>query len=113
MGIPREVDEFEEASVLNARMDTRGSTISEGSTVLSNVSEAFSEALSAISDVFSEFVEATLLPPPRKKRFNPLTCKLQHRIMTDPVIAPDGCTYERSAITNYLNQYGVSPITGE
>jgi hypothetical protein len=33
--------------------------------------------------------------------------------MIDPVIASDGQTYERSAITYILNDTGLSPITRE
>ena len=33
--------------------------------------------------------------------------------MQDPVLAQDGSTYERSAITDYITDHGVSPITGQ
>lgn len=34
--------------------------------------------------------------------------------MLDPVMANDGCTYEREAITAWFQQHGaVSPTTGE
>ena len=32
--------------------------------------------------------------------------------MTDPVMAADGFTYERAAITDWLEQKDTSPITG-
>lgn len=38
-------------------------------------------------------------------------CPITHEIMTDPVIDPDGNSYERSAIENWLQQNGTSPIT--
>ena len=37
----------------------------------------------------------------------PITCEL----MVDPVIDPDGNSYERSAITEWLTKTGMSPIT--
>lgn len=41
-----------------------------------------------------------------------LTCPLLGVIMTDPVIASDGQTYERAAITEYVRLYKSSPTTG-
>jgi hypothetical protein len=41
-----------------------------------------------------------------------LTCPLIQRIMVDPVIASDGQTYEREAITEYVHRYHCSPMTG-
>jgi hypothetical protein len=35
------------------------------------------------------------------------------KTMRDPVVAQDGSTYERSAITAYITEHGVSPITGQ
>ena len=40
-----------------------------------------------------------------------LTCPITGIIMTDPVSASDGRTYERSAITEWLGRNQVSPIT--
>lgn len=40
-------------------------------------------------------------------------CPLLQTTMTDPVIAQDGHTYERSAITEWLNENGTSPMTRE
>lgn len=42
-----------------------------------------------------------------------LKCKITHDIMTDPVIASDGHTYEREAITEWLKNNDTSPITRE
>ena len=33
-------------------------------------------------------------------------------LMADPVIAADGHTYERHAITQWLQQHDTSPVTG-
>jgi hypothetical protein len=38
-------------------------------------------------------------------------CPITLDLMTDPVIAPDGHTYERSAIENWLKINKTSPVT--
>lgn len=39
-------------------------------------------------------------------------CPISHQLMTDPVICPDGYTYNRSHLVEYLNAHGnCSPIT--
>eukprot|EP01022_Parablepharisma_sp_SALTPOND_P028415 TRINITY_DN70930_c1_g1_i1.p1 TRINITY_DN70930_c1_g1~~TRINITY_DN70930_c1_g1_i1.p1 ORF type:complete len:735 (+),score=55.14 TRINITY_DN70930_c1_g1_i1:89-2293(+) len=40
-------------------------------------------------------------------------CPITQELMKDPVIGPDGQTYERSAITDWLKTHGTSPITRE
>jgi len=40
-------------------------------------------------------------------------CPITTDIMTDPVVAEDGKTYERSAITSWFKKSEVSPITGQ
>lgn len=40
-------------------------------------------------------------------------CPLTQRLMTDPVIAADGHTYERVAMTEWLQQHHSSPVTGQ
>ena len=45
--------------------------------------------------------------------YDNLTCPITYGIMIDPVIASDGRTYERSAITQILNTTNKSPITRE
>lgn len=40
-------------------------------------------------------------------------CPLTRKVMKDPVVAPDGYTYERSAIEAWLEKHDVSPITNE
>jgi hypothetical protein len=37
-------------------------------------------------------------------------CPITHELMKDPVIDPDGNSYERSAIENWLRQHASSPI---
>ncbi|CAF5010581.1 unnamed protein product, partial [Rotaria sp. Silwood1] len=38
-------------------------------------------------------------------------CPITHELMIDPVIDPDGNSYERSAINDWLKQHSTSPIT--
>ena len=40
-----------------------------------------------------------------------LICPLTLKLFNDPVIAEDGHTYERKAITEWITQHGKSPIT--
>ncbi|GIM02622.1 hypothetical protein Vretimale_7499 [Volvox reticuliferus] len=40
-------------------------------------------------------------------------CPLTRKVMTDPVVAADGFTYERAAILAWLQAHAVSPLTGE
>jgi len=40
-------------------------------------------------------------------------CPVTQDIMTDPVIAQDGHTYERKNITEWVSKHGTSPITRE
>jgi Mg-chelatase subunit ChlD len=42
---------------------------------------------------------------------NEFMCPISMDLMTDPVMAPDGHTYERSAITEWLSTHNTSPIT--
>ena len=42
-----------------------------------------------------------------------LKCPLTKNIFRDPVIATDGITYEREAITEWTRRYACSPMTGE
>ncbi|DBB01104.1 TPA: hypothetical protein ACH3X1_000996 [Trebouxia sp. C0004] len=41
-----------------------------------------------------------------------LQCPLTKRIMTEPVIAADGHTYERAAVQDWLLHHKMSPVTG-
>uniref|UniRef100_A0A7S2NUF9 VWFA domain-containing protein n=1 Tax=Leptocylindrus danicus TaxID=163516 RepID=A0A7S2NUF9_9STRA len=42
---------------------------------------------------------------------SPLICPITHQKMIDPVIDPEGNTFERSAIVEWLQENGTSPIT--
>lgn len=42
---------------------------------------------------------------------NTFICPITHELMRDPVIDPDGNSYEREAIEGWLRQNGTSPIT--
>jgi hypothetical protein len=39
-------------------------------------------------------------------------CPITINLMTDPVCASDGCTYERAAISSWLETHNSSPLTG-
>ena len=41
-----------------------------------------------------------------------VVCPITQAIMSDPVMAADGFTYERAAITDWLEHKDTSPITG-
>ena len=38
---------------------------------------------------------------------------MTHKVMTDPVIAADGHTYERMAIVEWLETHDTSPLTND
>ena len=38
-------------------------------------------------------------------------CPITYDLMVDPMVAPDGNSYERSAIEQWLQQHGTSPIS--
>ena len=40
-------------------------------------------------------------------------CPLTKKDIVEAVIAPDGITYERSALLKYVRKYKKSPVTGE
>ena len=40
-----------------------------------------------------------------------LNCPITKAIMHEPVVAPDGHTYEKDAITSWLRSHGKSPVT--
>jgi hypothetical protein len=44
---------------------------------------------------------------------NCFMCPITHELMSDPVIAGDGHTYERAAIVNWLQRNDRSPVTNE
>lgn len=39
-------------------------------------------------------------------------CPISKATMQDPVLASDGCTYERGNITKWMKKNGTSPVTG-
>ena len=39
-------------------------------------------------------------------------CPIGHHAMTDPVVASDGHSYERSNLTKWLSRKQISPLTG-
>ncbi|KAK9808919.1 hypothetical protein WJX72_006422 [[Myrmecia] bisecta] len=42
-----------------------------------------------------------------------MECPITHEVMTDPVIAADGYTYERSAIEAWFEMHDTLPMTNE
>ncbi len=44
---------------------------------------------------------------------NELKCPISLELMADPVVASDGCTYERESITRWLSEHNTSPTTNE
>ena len=42
-----------------------------------------------------------------------IQCPLTKKDIIESVIAPDGITYERSALLKYIRKYHKSPVTGE
>jgi hypothetical protein len=40
-----------------------------------------------------------------------LCCPITHEVLRDPVVAADGITYERRAITEWLATHDTSPMT--
>ena len=57
-----------------------------------------------MSDAYDD-VKATFVPPDH------LVCPITLEVMDDPVICADGITYERSAITKWLEKHSTSPKT--
>lgn len=41
-----------------------------------------------------------------------LVCPITQELFSDPVVAMDGFTYERTAITTWLHKSSISPVTG-
>lgn len=53
-------------------------------------------------------------PPAAVKQDDWMICPLTQKVMEDPVVlAVDGASYERSAITEWLAANGTSPVTGQ
>jgi hypothetical protein len=52
-------------------------------------------------------------PPAPRERPPEHSCPISMEVMTDPVIAMDGNTYERSAIEQWLRTNDTSPLTNE
>ena len=67
-------------------------------------------ASSAVSSECAAAVERRLESNPTLK--NDLRCPISLEVMRDPVIAADGHSYEREAITRWLGAHRTSPLTG-
>ena len=44
---------------------------------------------------------------------DPLTCPITYKPMLDPVVAADGFTYDKTAITKWFSKKNTSPLTGK
>jgi hypothetical protein len=71
--------------------------------------------IAIIITCFPEAIYSTLLLS-NKKRHMPILpiefrCPISLGLMTDPVVASDGCTYERASITRWLSKHNTSPTT--
>jgi hypothetical protein len=51
-------------------------------------------------------MEATTAAPPEA-----FLCPITHALMVEPVIDPEGNSYERAAIAEWLSRNGTSPVT--
>ena len=45
--------------------------------------------------------------------FKSFVCPITNTIMEDPVISPDGISYEKSAIEAWLNKHNTCPLTNK
>ncbi|CAF0965615.1 unnamed protein product [Rotaria sordida] len=59
-----------------------------------------------------KYRQPVISPTSKEQLTKNLTCFLTQEIFIDPVIASDGQTYEREAITEWVNLYHCSPMTG-
>jgi len=74
------------------------------------------EPFNPVAAAFAAAQAAAAAPMPKKhlsKAANPLVCPFTSEIFEDPVVTADGHTYERKAISKYLEKNDVSPLTGE
>ena len=61
----------------------------------------------------SQSVDNLNLPEENAEVPNPFLCPITLDLIKDPVVAMDGHTYERSAITKWFASHGTSPKTNE
>lgn len=74
------------------------------------------EPINPVAAAFAAAQAAAAAPKPKKhlsKAANPLVCPFTSEIFEDPVVAADGHTYERKAVSKYLESNDVSPLTGD
>lgn len=64
---------------------------------------------------YDDGIERRALLPRSEAETLPLWahCPIGHHAMTDPVVASDGHSYERSNLTQWLSRKRTSPLTGE
>jgi hypothetical protein len=71
--------------------------------------------LAIVITCFPDAIHSTLLlsNKPRHMPILPIEfrCPISLGLMTDPVVASDGCTYERESITRWLSEHNTSPTT--
>ena len=49
----------------------------------------------------------------RKKLLDACACPITFRTIREPVLAADGCTYERASLSRWIRLRGTSPLTRE
>jgi len=64
-------------------------------------------------DVPVEFTNKTSTPVEDTKPDSNFLCPISFALMTDPVMAMDGHTYERSSIEKWLEKYNTSPMSND
>ncbi|CAF3688485.1 unnamed protein product [Rotaria sp. Silwood1] len=78
-----------------------------------NIKDTQDKHIGLMKTISDPNVEQTVVSPTSNAQLKKnLTCSLTQEIFTDPVIASDGQTYEREAITEWVNLYHCSPMTG-
>jgi len=102
--------------------DSGGESESDGE--LSNVNTMDLEDDGSPDDFFDDVPNPPQLPSVSEERiqeawtlgeasFAIFLCPITHDVMTDPVVASDGYTYERAAIARWFESSRKSPVTGQ
>ena len=63
--------------------------------------------MQAQAEAGSKYLADSVQPP------NRCLCPISREVMTDPVLAGDGYTYERAEIVKWFRQSNTSPMTNE
>ena len=85
-----------------------GEAVREATETLENTQNIISKRSSTIEEERKEEFKKTEI---YGKFEDDCICPITHELMTDPVMAADGFSYEREAITSWFRQYDTSPCT--